>query len=471
MESIEARLKDRYEKAGQQHVFQYFHRLSNIEKEQLLMQLDSIQIEEIPLLVESARIQEELVKNGTESSIRPFTGPVGRSTDTNCIEIARIKGMECIRKGQVAALVLAGGQGTRLGFSGPKGMYNIGLQSGRTLFQLMSERLKRLSQISANSSDHQRQLIPFYIMTSPLNHDETVEYFKKEDFFGLGENNVFFFRQGMLPCVTIEDSKLIMESAGLVAMAPDGNGGIYPSLKLSGALDDMKNRGILYLHVFSIDNALVKPADPVFIGYCVNQEADCGNKVVWKAHPHEAVGVVAEKGNKPCIVEYSEITKELAESTNEEGTLVFGAANICNHFYTIDFLENKILPNMGKLYHIAKKKIPYFDSESDETVTPVTNNGIKLELFIFDVFPLSERMAVLEVERSEEFAPVKNSSGADSPDSAKAMMSALSRKYIIEAGGQVIGDSIPCEISPLISYGGEGLEQFRGKVLSSPFSI
>ena len=192
------------------------------------------------------------------------------------------------------------------------------------------------------------------------------------------------------------------------------NGGIYPSLKNSGMIDDMTSRGTKYIHVFSIDNALTKIADPIFIGHCVSNEADCGNKVVWKTGPHEKVGVLAEKAGKACIVEYSEITAEMAELSDANGRLVFGAGNICNHFYTLDFLKEKVIPNLGNLYHVARKKIPYYDETSQRTIKPESNNGIKLESFIFDIFPFSERMAVLDTVRDQEFAPVKNAPGSTS---------------------------------------------------------
>lgn len=257
--------------------------------------------------------------------------------------------------------------------------------------------------------------------------------------------------------------------------APDGNGGIYPSLYNTGMLSDMSKRGVKYLHVFSIDNALTKPADPVFVGYCISKEADCGNKVVWKANAHEKVGVIAEKGAKSCVVEYSDITKEMAERTDKEGRLVFGAGNICNHFYTMDFLKNVVLPNLGNMYHVARKKIPYYDEDTKKTIKPETNNGIKLESFIFDVFPLSQRMAVLDVLREEEFAPVKNAPGSpsDSPDTAKEYLSNLAKRWVRKAGGILKGniDSL-CEVSPLTSYGGEGLEQLvNDKEIDCPFSI
>jgi UDP-N-acetylglucosamine/UDP-N-acetylgalactosamine diphosphorylase len=468
-------IRARYAAAGQDHVFQYMEELSVIERDELIQQLEGIDLEILASLLKAARAE-----TADESVVEPFPHAVAHSTDQGVVDSVQPRGLEAIRKGEVAALVLAGGQGTRLGYDGPKGMYDIGLPSGRTLFAMMAQRIKRLSELARDGSSEETKALPFYIMTSPLNHAATVEYFEANDYFGLGQDSVFMFQQGMLPCMT-EEGKIIMESRNKVAMAPDGNGGVYASLLQSGALTKMNSQGVKYLHVFSIDNALVKPCDPVFIGYCLAQGADCGNKVVWKAHAHEKVGVVASKAGKPCIVEYSEITTEMAERTDEQGRLVFGAGNICNHFYTMDFIQDKILASMGDLYHIAHKKIPYYDKETGQTVTPTANNGIKLETFIFDVFPLSETMAVMDVERSEEFAPVKNKPGSpsDSPDTARAMISDLAKNWVKAAGGVLTGEGNRkatgeniCEISPLITYSGEGLETLvKEKDISCPFRL
>jgi UDP-N-acetylglucosamine/UDP-N-acetylgalactosamine diphosphorylase len=463
----ESDIRRKYERAGQSHVFDYVELLSPSERSKLLSQLNEIDVEKLATLLQAASAE-----SSNNDGIQPFSGPFGRSNDSQMVDRSVKTGMEAIRRGKVAALVLAGGQGTRLGFEGPKGMFDIGLPSGRTLFQLMAYRIKKLSELASAQGDI-TIVIPFYIMTSPLNHEQTVNYLASNDCLGLGVENVTLFPQGALPCMT-EDGKIIMESAGAVAMAPDGNGGIYPSLMMSGALDDMTRRGVQYLHVFSIDNALVKPADPVFVGYCIDQEADCGNKVVWKVHAHEQVGVVASKFGKPCIVEYSEITSEMAELKDETGRLVFGAANICNHFYTVDFIRNRVLPNMGNLYHLARKKITYYDAERNESITPTANNGVKLESFIFDVFPLSEKMAVLEIERSEEFSPVKNKDGSDSPDTARTMVSELCKKWVIKAGGNLVGDVANgiCEVSPFTSIDGEGLDELvQGKDITCPFRL
>jgi UDP-N-acetylglucosamine/UDP-N-acetylgalactosamine diphosphorylase len=483
----EIKLLERYQAAGQEHVVKNLDSLTEDEKKALLQQLNDIPMERLATLLDAAKKDSLCSTSGEEGGsgggsatiITPFSKHVGRTTDPHEATTAYQKGLEAIHQGHVAALVLAGGQGTRLGYDGPKGCYDIGLPSGKSLFQLLSERVRRLQSLAAAAYNSSKiSSIPFYIMTSPINHQGTVTFFQGNDYFGLSSTNVQFFQQGMLPCLT-EDGKIIMETPSQVAMAPDGNGGIYPSLYKSGMLDDMTRRGIKYLHVFSIDNALTKVADPTFIGYCLEQKADCGNKVVWKIGPHEKVGVIAERDGRPCVVEYSEISTEMAERVDDAtGRLAFGAGNICNHFYTLDFLRDKVIPNLDNLYHMARKKIPYWDDTTQQTIQPDTNNGIKLESFIFDIFPLSDRMAVLDTEREEEFSPVKNPPGStsDSPDTALQHLFQQAQRWVTAAGGIVktpqSNDGLVCEISPLTSYGGEGLEDIvKGKTISCPFTL
>lgn len=464
-------IAERYEKCGQGHVLKYLSDISDEEQAALFLQLEAIPVEKLQGFLKAALASQQSL--GSSDDVTPFSKHVGRYTDEKEVSAAYEIGINAINQGEVAALVLAGGQGTRLGFSGPKGMYDIGLTSGRTLFQLVSERILKLRQLASGSHDSLSPL-PFYIMTSPINHDETIGFFVKHNFFGLPKDDVRFFKQGMLPCLTL-DGKIIMETPSKIAMAPDGNGGIYPSLQNSGMLADMTRRNIKYLHVFSIDNALTKPADPTFIGHCIYQNADCGNKVVWKSGAHEKVGVIAEKAGKCCVVEYSEITSEMAERTDENGRLVFGAGNICNHYYTLDFIKGVVIPQLGSMYHIAHKKIPYYEDKKQSTVKPDANNGIKLESFIFDVFPFSKRMAVFDALRDEEFAPVKNAPGSssDSPDSAREYISKLAKRWVSRAGAILKDDSMKgtCEVAPLTSYGGEGLGEFKGKEIMCPFAL
>jgi len=472
LSSITARCKA----AGQSHILAHLpdSAIPQADKLAFLRSIDDgVPLEKLDGYLKGALEEEEFLKNfdpanvPASEAIEPFAGETASTTNeaqAGLLKESYDAGFAAAGKGEVAALLLAGGQGTRLGYDGPKGMYDIGLPSHKTLFQLMAERIKKLSEMSGGK-------VPFYIMTSPLNHKATTEYFAKNDNFGI---DVTFFPQGTLPAITPE-GKMILETPTKLALAPDGNGGIYPALVKHGIIEDMKSRGIKYIHAFGVDNALVKPADPTFVGYCVKQDADVGNKVLWKTSPGEKVGVVASKGGKPCIVEYSDISKEMSERRGEDGRLVFGAGNICNHFYTLDFLENTIVPNLGSMYHIARKKIPYYDADAKETVKPTANNGIKLESFIFDVFPLSKRMAVLDVARVEEFSPVKNPPGtdSDSPDTARALFSGVARMWLERAGAKLVGDleSDQCEVSPLKSFGGEGLGEYEGKEVSCPFSI
>lgn len=482
-----ASITQRCEAANQSHILAHLSDASISQEDKLafLQSINDIPLESLADYLKGA-IEEEVklqnnvpTANGNNTNdanakvvIEPFAGETASTTTTDPIHLATLQeahaiGMKAVSNGEVAALLLAGGQGTRLGYDGPKGMYDIGLPSHRTLFQFMAERIKKLGQLSGGGEN----IVPFYIMTSPLNHEATTTYFASHDNFGI---DVQFFPQGTLPALTSE-GKIVLETPTSLSLAPDGNGGIYPAMVKHGIITDMKARGIKYIHVFGVDNALVKPADPTFVGYCIQQNADCGNKVLWKTSPDEKVGVVATKDGKPCIVEYSDISKEMSERTDENGRLVFGAGNICNHFYTLDFLENVIVPNLGNMYHIARKKIPYYDHDLKMTVKPTSNNGIKLESFIFDVFPLSQRMAVLDVARVEEFAPVKNPPGSesDSPDTARALFSNVAKEWLKKSGAILKGDveSDECEVGPLTSYGGEGLEEYMGKEVECPFSI
>lgn len=482
LSQLEEEQIQRYHAAEQSQVLKYLPNLTNDEKTALLLQLKSIDVESLPTLLKSAKRSMKTSTDGANDSLNesftPYSGQVGSSSDKELTQSCRRIGMKAIASNQVAAIVLAGGQGTRLGFDGPKGMYSIGLPSNRSLFQLVAERLLKLTQLAAQErnanhnveganytiSEATKVRVPLYVMTSPMNDRETREYFQRNHYFGLDSVDVSFFKQGVMPCLS-PDGKILMETQYQCAMAPNGNGGVYYALDSEGVLDDMEGRGIKYLHVFSIDNALARPADPAFVGYCILRKSDCGNKVIWKSCPEEKVGVMARKRGKICVVEYSDLDKQLSHLVDDStGKLAFGAGNICNHFFTLTFIRNVIMPQLSNMYHVAEKKIPVWDDDGAAIVNPSTNNGIKLESFIFDVFPLSSSMAVWDVVREEEFAPVKNASGSasgDSPDSAREMMSNLAKKWIIDAGFQLEGDSNEncwCEIAPQTSYAGEGLQ-------------
>jgi UDP-N-acetylglucosamine/UDP-N-acetylgalactosamine diphosphorylase len=281
---------------------------------------------------------------------------------------------------------------------------------------------------------------------------------------------------GTLPCLTM-DGKILMEDKHKVAVSPDGNGGIYHALDNKGIIKSFKERGILYSHCYGVDNCLAKVADPIFIGYSVSKNTDCGVKVVGKTVPEERVGVVCLRNKKYGVVEYSEISKELSEMRKPDGSLALNAANIVNHFFSTEFLErvHTFAPELE--YHIARKKINHIDMQSGELITSKVINGMKLECFIFDVFPYTRSLSILEVDRKEEFSPLKNAPGSatDGPETSRRDLLAQNLRFIQAAGGNVLGkdgsDTLEVEVSPLVSYAGEGLESVTGKTIYSPAVI
>jgi len=464
---------------GQSHLLTYMEKglVSPEDGKKLIEKLALLDFKRVRDAFESTKGANEGEAKEEGEGVEPpdtYASVNGLSEEEKAACFAR--GMAEIIAGRAAVLVLGGGQGTRLGFDGPKGMYDIGLPSKATLFQMYAQRVKRL-EMMADEAAGRFQLggmrappteIPFVVMTSPLNHETTTNYFAQNSYFGLKEEQVRFFPQGTLPALTPE-GKIVMTNGSTLSEAPDGNGGIYDALRVSGTLDVLEARGVRSVHVFSVDNAICKVCDPLFIGYCLGQGAAVGNKVVWKASAGEKVGVVAKRNGRPAIIEYSELGEEMAAKVDAEGKLLYGAGNICNHYFTLAFLRQvatayrespQVLP-----YHLAKKKVPYA-GEDGNTVVPETPNAVKLEAFIFDSFPLAASSAILEVNREEEFSPVKNAPGAasDSPDTARAMIAALHASWIAKAGGSLEGGGV-VEISPLVSYGGEGLKGRTGAPL------
>jgi len=305
-----------------------------------------------------------------------------------------------------------------------------------------------------------------------------------------------------LPCLTPE-GKLMLDAPGELAMAPNGNGGVYMSMRSEGLLATLERGGVKSVFQFGVDNVLCHVADPTFLGFCASRDADCAAKTVPKRDAHEPVGVVALADGAPAVVEYSEISAEMAEATDASGRLLYGAAHICVNYFALSFLRRFCEERLATLpLHVAHKKIPYVGADGVR-VTPSKPNGIKLELFIFDTFPLAKRMAALQVPREDEFAPVKNAPGAasDSPDTARRLIYALSLRRLRKAGGDIkeaslvstfqkptdligavtfglagttahpahepTGEAV-LEISPLVSYQGEGLEDVRGKSFVPP---
>lgn len=488
--SESARLELRHHE--QDHVLSWLDKgLLTVEEAcTLVEQLETVNLGHTEELFEAAVAADSSLSSSSATRIEPLTSrnSVADPEAEAWLEL----GYDLIRRGEVAAIVLAGGQGTRLGFRGPKGAFDIGLPSGKILFSLFCERLKTIGAIAQERGRQQtrakdsvgadNRVEPnrtrpgegsgnkptpmLLVMTSQSNDTQTREVFEENDFFGLAADDIIFFPQGMLPAFA-PDGKLLMQSGHELALAPDGNGGVYKALAVSGALDALARRGARYAHVFSVDNALCRPCDPVFVGYCAQREALVGSKVVWKASPDEKVGVLATRDGRPGVVEYSELDRHLAEARDADGKLQFGAGNICNHVMHVDFLAKAAATGPDVLpHHVAKKKVPFADPATGRTLPATAINAFKLEAFIFDAFALAPDQATLEVPREDDFSPVKNAQGRDSPETARRALLDQGARWLRAAGAVVHGDH-GVEVAPTLSYAGENLHHFQGQTLDA----
>eukprot|EP00924_Labyrinthula_sp_SR-Ha-C_P002223 maker-scaffold_19-augustus-gene-4.31-mRNA-1 protein AED:0.03 eAED:0.04 QI:0/0/0/1/0/0/2/0/816 len=372
-------------------------------------------------------------------------------------------GYLAIARSEVAAVTLAGGQGTRLGFHAPKGTFPVSNFTNKTLFQLQAERLSILFSQAQEKTNFQGTKLSWYILTNELNHKETQNFFIKNKFFHLENLHVIFFKQTMLPCFDLQ-GKYILSSKSTLAMAPNGNGGLFSSIaSCPEILQDIKEKHVTHLNVVSIDNSLVQPLDPFFVGLCISENSSVGNVSVPKKYWNEAVGVLGKKDGKISVVEYTELSQLCEGEVTEESVKDFGSANICNHMFGTEFLVGEVFGWVEKGYHLAKKKVPFYSKAIDKVVEPEEKNGVKLELFVFDVFEKCkvENFALMERRREEIFSPIKNASGkgVDSTlETARKDLSCLALKWLIDAGARLAQEDIEVELSPLLSVDGSGLQ-------------
>lgn len=445
----------------QDHLLKFWNEISDTEKLILRGDIEELNLDEVNAYFTRATETLQADAEKLDDRLKPIPAENYESIVTissDKLSEYEEKGLVAVSQGEVGVLLMAGGQGTRLGFAFPKGMFSIGLPSRKSLFQIQAERILKLQRLAAQKTGN-RGCITWYVMTSEHTIKPTKDFFEKYDYFGLRPDNVKFFNQGSLPCYQF-DGKVILDQKFKIARAPDGNGGIYRALRDRGILSDMESRGIKHLHAHSVDNILIKVADPALIGYCIAKNAECAAKVVEKSAPEEAVGVVCQVDGAYQVVEYSEITQATSELRNADGKLTFNAGNICNHYFSTEFLRRIADQHESELkLHVAKKKIPFVD-ESGVRFSPEKPNGIKIEKFVFDVFQFATKFVTLEVARDVEFSALKNpdTAGKDCPKTAKEDIFRLHKRYVVNAGGKV-GDNVDIEISPLLSYAGEGLNE------------
>jgi UDP-N-acetylglucosamine/UDP-N-acetylgalactosamine diphosphorylase len=359
-------------------------------------------------------------------------------------EQARLRGEQALKAGEVGAVIVAGGQGTRLGFDQPKGMFPIGPVSNRTLFQIFADRLSA-------TAKHYGVRIPLYLMTSEATDAETRAYFEENDYLGLDRDDVHIFRQGTMPAVDSQTGKLLLAEKDSLALSPDGHGGTVTALDRNGCLDDARKRGVKILAYIQVDNPLANLCDPTLLGHHLLAESEMTTQVVRKRYPMEKVGNVVLVDGKVQIIEYSDLPESAANVTNEDGSLKLWAGNIAVHVIDVAFMDRMSRSVEAFPFHRASKKVPHLNEQGD-SVQPTEPNATKFEKFIFDLLPEAKNAFVVESLPSEAFAPVKNADGAetDTPLLARAAISDLHRGWL-ESVGAVVSEGVLVEIAPRFS--------------------
>lgn len=390
------------EMCGQTHILEYYDEITEAEKAELLEQVELTDFS----VIEQGK-NAAATKKGEIAPLESLELAAIHENEENYTKI----GMDAIKEGKVAAVLLAGGMGTRLGSDDPKGMYNIGKTKEVYIFQRIVENL--MDVVKQVEKD-----IYLFIMTSDKNHTKTVNFFKEHNYFGYKEEYVKFFMQEMAPA-TDYDGKVYMESKYRISNSPNGNGGWFSSMKKWGILDIVHEEGIEYLNVFAVDNVLQRIADPCFVGAVIEHNVEAGAKVVKKAAPDEKVGVMCLEDGRPSVIEYYELTDELMNTVNEKGERVYNFGAILNYLFEVKALE-RIIDNQLPV-HIVEKKIPYMDKDGN-LVKPEAPNGNKYEMLILDMIHELKNCLPFEVERCKEFAPIKNKTGVDSVESARELL-------------------------------------------------
>ncbi len=446
-------LRTRLSQHGQSHLLHWWDELNESQRCGLLAQLESIDYSLIARLFS----EREAAGGSSASDLAGRAMPPAQlvaqpktAAEQDHWRKATACGEEQLQDGKVGAILVAGGQGTRLGFDKPKGMFPIGPVSERSLFQIFCEQLLARGRRAG-------AVIPYFIMTSDATHEDTVAFFEENHFFGLKPRDVYFFRQGKLPAVCDKTGEIYLAQKHEVALSPDGHGGILKALQAAGLLEVMRDRGIESLYYHQVDNPMAIVCDPAFLGLHELHGSDISTKVVNKVAPEEKTGVLVNVDGQTQIIEYSDMPVERTREVEPDGTLRFRAGNTAMHVIRRGFLQELLDQGRDLPYHRAHKPVPCVDRLGNRIEpTPTSKNAFKFEQFIFDTLPLAATALVVEADRSIEFNPVKNQSGADSPETSRRAISQLNREWLRAAGAEV-SSAARVEISPLFALDADDL--------------
>lgn len=443
-------LRSRLAAVGQDHVFQFWPTLSPGQRAELIADLQSLNLDALP---EHAR----MAVKGSEAHVAGRIEPAKVIRANEISEKAVERGRELLSKGRVAAFTVAGGQGTRLGFDGPKGAFCISPVKNKSLFQLFAESILATDRRYGCATR-------WYIMTSPANDAETQGYFREHNYFGLPPERVRFFQQGVMPAFD-KAGKILLDEPHRIALSPDGHGGSLLALARTGMLAEMAAHGVEHISYFQVDNPLVYCLDPAFIGLHDLHQSEMSSKTLPKADDLERVGNFVMADGRLAIIEYSDLPESLARAKNPDGSRKFDAGNIAVHILSRAFVERltRDAASFALPWHRAEKKVPHVDLATGRRVEPAQPNGIKLESFVFDALPLAERAILVETIRAEEFSPVKNATGVDSVETARRDMSRRAARWMEGAGIAIPRNAAGepdgvFEISPLLAL---DAEEFR----------
>jgi len=453
---------------GQEHLLTFWDVLDTTERDDLAAQINAIDFAQIAELYERRNEPAESLTLADRASDPPaykfstVTDPTPCKTSKPITTGEAIKaGTEALQNGKVAFALVAGGQGTRLGFPHPKGMYPLGPVSGATLFQFHFEKVLAIIRRYGHR-------VPYCIMTSPATHTETIDFLKDQNYFGLSADDVFIFCQGTMPAVSMEDGKVLLDSKSSIALSPDGHGGMLSAMAKGSpsVLTQLRQRGIDYLFYNQVDNPLVQIGSPEFLGYHLLSGSELTSQVIRKRLPNDKVGNIVEVDGRLYVIEYSDMPESVGQQTNPDGSLKIWAGSIAVHVFNIELLERASQSATSLPFHYARKKVPFVEIKSGghtlpgARIKPDTENAIKFERFIFDLLPSAKNAVVVEVDPPNHYAPLKNAPGSatDSPETVKQDISAMHTAWLQQAGAVVQQDT-PIEISPLFADSPEAIAE------------